>query len=307
MLDRVEFVKITPQGVQPLEAAERLTRHAAMVGVVLAYATPGPPQEVTVDWALFNDRITSVPSTIIDPVSRLPYDVPPAQPTLRWTNMFANYNYQVSTIEAIAAQAAMQWDLPLPSLLLCLAALLLYVFGRHLALHGTYRIAAIALMLATAAVLWPFGRTAFRNPFVAPYQLPEAEAIPILQGLLQNTYRAFDFRAEDDVYDKLAVSVTGDLITDIYVQSRKRLELETQGGARAKVQDVQLLNVMPIGQPSDHQRLTFKCGWRVAGSVGHWGHTHWRRNQYEALITIQPIDQSWKIVALDLIDERRLP
>jgi hypothetical protein len=221
--------------------------------------------------------------------------------------MFANYNYQVSTIEAIAAHAAPRLDVPLLSLLLCLAALLLYVFGRRLAFKGIYRMAAITLILITAVALWPFGRTALRNPFAAPYRLPEAEAIPILQGLLQNTYRAFDFRAEDDVYDKLAVSVTGDLITDIYVQSRKRLELEPQGGARAKVQDVQLMQVTPIGRPGNHQRLTFQCAWRVAGSVEHWGHTHGRRNQYEALITIQPIDRSWKIVALDLLDERRLP
>jgi hypothetical protein len=307
ILDRVEFVRATPQGIQPLVAAERLTFHTALVGVILAYITPGLPREVTVDWTFFNDQITSVPSTIIDPVGQLPYDVTPAQPTLRWTNLLANYNYQATSIEAIAAQAAEQLDIPVLSILVGLAAILLFGVGRYLGLIGVYRIATVAVILVIAVAVWPFGRLSVRHPLAAPYTLPEVEAILILQGLLQNTYRAFDFRAENDIYDKLAVSVTGDLITDIYLQNRKRLEMAEQGGARARVEDVQLLDATQSGSPGQRQRLTFKCTWRITGTVNHWGHTHQRRNQYEAMITIQPIEQTWKMVALDLLDERRLP
>ena len=307
LLDRVEFVRVTPQGIQSLDAAERLTFQTALVGVILAYVTPGPPQEVTVDWTHFDDQITSIPSTIIDPVSQLPYDVTPAQPTLRWTNMLDDYNYQVATIDAIAAQAAKQLEIPLASVLLCLAAALIAGFGGYLALNGVYRITAVVLIFVVAVGVAPFGRIAVRNPFAAPYQLPEIESLLIIQGLLQNTYRAFDFRAENDVYDKLAVSAAGDLITDIYLQSRKRLVMEEQGGARAKVQDVQLLDAVQVGPPGRRQRLTFQCAWRITGTVNHWGHTHQRRNQYDAMITIQPIEQTWKIVALDVIEERRLP
>ena len=307
LLDRVEFVRVTPQGIQTLDTAERLTFHTALVGVILAYVTPGPPQEVTVDWTHFDDQITSIPSTVIDPVSQLPYDVTPAQPTLRWTNMLDEYNYQVATIDAIAAQAANRLEIPLASVLLCLAAALLAGFGGFLALNGVYRITTVVLIFVVAVGVGSFGRIAVRNPFAAPYQLPEVEALLILQGLLQNTYRAFDFRAENDVYDKLAVSAAGDLITDIYLQSRQRLVMEEQGGARAKVQDVQLLDAVQVGPPGKRQRLTFQCAWRITGTVNHWGHTHQRRNRYDAMITIQPIEQNWKIVALDVIEERRLP
>ena len=307
MLERAEFVKLTPQGIEPRDGAEPLTLHTAIVGVILAYATPGPPREVSVDWTLFNDRITSVPSTIIDPVSQLPYDLTPDQPTLSWTNMLANYNYQVSAIDAITAKTTNQIDLPLPSLLLCLVSVVLYGLRRRDTLLGPFYVVILSLLLVAALVVWPFGRIAVHNPFVAPYQLAQAQAVSILHGLLQNIYRAFDFRAEADVYDKLAVSVTGDLITDIYLQSRKRLAVEAQGGAQAKVESVELLEVTPVGAPDAEQRLKFRCTWRIAGSVGHWGHTHWRRNQYEALITIQPIERTWKIVALNLLDEWRLP
>ena len=37
------------------------------------------------------------------------------------------------------------------------------------------------------------------------------EAQDVVSGLLKNVYRAFDFREEEDVYDKLATSVSGGL------------------------------------------------------------------------------------------------
>ncbi len=42
------------------------------------------------------------------------------------------------------------------------------------------------------------------------------------------------------------------------------------------------------------------------GSVGHWGHLHQRRNQYEAILTVKPVDGVWKITDLELLGEERL-
>ena len=307
LLDRAEFVRVTPQGIQSLDDTERLTLPTALVGVILAYITSGPPQEVTADWTYFNERIASIPATVIDPVSRLPYDVTEEQPTLRWINLLEDYNYQVATVDAIAADAGNRLELSVPGVLLCLAAALMAGFGGALRLGAVGRIVAVALLFALAVGVWPLGRVAVRNPLEPPYQFPEVEAIQVLQGLLQNTYRAFDFRAEDDVYDKLAVSASGDLITEIYLHNRRRLIMEEQGGSRAKVQDVQLLDAIQVGPPSRRQEFTFQCLWRITGTVNHWGHSHQRRNQYGALIAIRPIEESWKITALDVTEETRLP
>ena len=307
LLDRVEFVRVTPQGIQSLNASQTLTLPTALVGVILAYVTTGPPQEVTVDWTHFNEQITSIPATVIDPVSQLPYEVTPEQPTLRWANLLEEYNYQVATIDAIAARAANRLEIPALGILLCLAAALIAGFGSRLGLGGVSRIVAVVLLFALAIGVRSHGRVTVDNPFEPAYQLPEAEAIQILQGLLKNTYRAFDFRAEEDIYDKLAVSSSGDLITEIYLQNRRRLVMEEQGGAHAKVQDVQLLDAIQVGPPARGQEFTFQCLWRITGTVNHWGHSHQRRNQYEALIAIQPVEESWKITALDVTEERRLP
>jgi len=42
------------------------------------------------------------------------------------------------------------------------------------------------------------------------------------------------------------------------------------------------------------------------GSVGHWGHIHTRKNQYHAIIIVEPVDGAWKIVGLELLDEKRI-
>ena len=79
------------------------------------------------------------------------------------------------------------------------------------------------------------------------------------------------------MYDKLAVSVSGDLITDIYLQNQRRLLMQEQGGARAKVQDVQLLDAVQVGPQTRRGEFIFQCLWRITGTVNHWGHSHQRR------------------------------
>jgi len=49
-----------------------------------------------------------------------------------------------------------------------------------------------------------------------------------------------------------------------------------------------------------------RCTWNVAGSVGHWGHIHRRRNRYEAELLVEPVDGAWKITGLELLAEERL-
>jgi hypothetical protein len=44
----------------------------------------------------------------------------------------------------------------------------------------------------------------------------------------------------------------------------------------------------------------------VNGSVSHFGHTHYRRNQYHALVKFVTEIGSWKIKGIELIDEERL-
>jgi len=132
----------------------------------------------------------------------------------------------------------------------------------------------------------------------------DAQAEAVVYGLLRNVYRAFDFREEGRIYDALEQSAAGHLLTDIYLETQRSLELANQGGARAKVKEVEILkgdySSVPGGGFVSH--LT----WQVMGSVGHWGHIHQRTNQYEARITVEVVDGRWKITGLELLEEIRV-
>ena len=121
---------------------------------------------------------------------------------------------------------------------------------------------------------------------------------------LNDALRAFDFRGEEAIYDVLARSTAGDLLTDVYLEAQRGLELANQGGARVKVKEVDVQESSLVG--SDGSALTVESRWTVVGSVGHWGHVHQRRNGYHAVLEISPIDGSWKLTGLEILQEERL-
>jgi hypothetical protein len=127
----------------------------------------------------------------------------------------------------------------------------------------------------------------------------------VLDGLLENVYRAFDYRGEDAIYDSLENTVSGDLLTQIYLETRRSLELENQGGARAKVQEVEVLEASYRPLPSG-TGFSSEARWNVTGSVGHWGHIHRRINQYRATVTVESIDDAWRITGLEVLEEERI-
>ena len=82
-----------------------------------------------------------------------------------------------------------------------------------------------------------------------------------------------------------------------------RQRFANQGGARAKVKQVELLETK--AEPFE-SGFKSHCVWNVTGSVGHWGHIHTRKNQYEANISVKPVDGDWKITGLELLEEKRI-
>jgi hypothetical protein len=126
----------------------------------------------------------------------------------------------------------------------------------------------------------------------------------LVGDLLHNVYRAFDYRGEEVIYDVLEKSVSGELLTDIYLETQKGLELVNQGGARVKVKTTDVNNAELVAR--DGNRLTIASDWTVSGSVGHWGHIHQRNNAYRANIEISEIDGIWKLTGLEILEEQRL-
>jgi hypothetical protein len=199
--------------------------------------------------------------------------------------------------------------LPLASLLcaLLLVPALVWLWRRRG--RGESQAAAVTtclILLVAAVLLYPHGRMEVKRPTAMLRDLDPQQASAILNSLLQNVYRAFDFRDESDVYDKLAISVQGDLLTDIYLQNRKSFAVQKAGGAQARVNEVEVLSATARPAADTSGAFVLDATWTAQGSVGHWGHVHTRKNYYDAAVTVAVVDGAWKITALELLEERRV-
>lgn len=308
VLDRANYVKVGLTGIQVLEVPERLEISTAIVGLVLAHITADIPQEVKVEWELFTDQIQRVPATSIDPAGPLPAMITPDNPVHTWTNRLKNY--RAPTVEHVAVDKRLTTiELPIGSAL-CLLALVPVAWQiltrRKTARSTRAPITALVFLVGGALTLYPFARVTIAKPASLAPGLSEDDAKEILQSLLKNIYRAFDFREEEDVYDKLALTVDGDLLSDIYLKSRKSLEVEKAGGAQARVKEIEILEAKMESRTNDALSYTIKGKWTALGTVGHWGHVHVRKNSYSALVTIAGVEGSWKIAGMEILDEARI-
>jgi hypothetical protein len=297
LLDRVHFLRRSLRNSTVIDPPEELSVYSAQLGIIYLIPRTELPKEAAITWDLFSDKIQTIPGAATDEAGPLRYYLRPDDNVLRWENFLQNPT--VPTLIDIDTPPG--W---LPRILgvagwfgLTLLAFLLFRIGRHYfrmrQLAGRDILLGAALAAASGLMLFA-GFTATMNA---------ATSQRILNALLYNVYRSFDFRQEEAVYDMLARSVSGDLLETIYLETRNALVLESQGGARAKVNEVEVLetDTGPSG-PGFRTRGT----WIVAGSVGHWGHIHQRRNQYQADFTVSPVDGNWKITEMELLSEERL-
>jgi hypothetical protein len=307
ILDRTSFVKYTMTRTFFIDQPERMPLNTAMMGVIVTYLTKEIPQQVTVDWDLFSEKIQKVPTNAVDPAGPFPSYVTPEDNLFTWTNYLKTY--QMPTVAEVTVDDALSHvKLPRASIL-CLVLMLpvgLYIRKQHRN-SGKIRLVLgmIVVLIAGSILLYPIMKVSVARPTILAPQMSEEKAVAVLESLLKNVYRSFDFRLEEDVYDRLATSVSGDLLSDIYLQNRRSLVVIQAGGAQAKVEEVKIQDVEISPLKDRPLGLLFHARWTALGTVGHWGHIHTRENQYDANITVEPVDAAWKITDLELLEEKR--
>ena len=308
ILDRTSFVKYTLTRTYFIDQPERMPISTAVIGVIITYLTDGLPQQVTNEWNLWSDRIRNIPADAIDPAGPLPSNLTPDSNVLVWTNYLKTYT--VPTVAAIHLdKARTTMHIPLVSLACWLAMAPLGIRIRNRRRNGGPiggHVAMAAVLVVGSLLLYPVLQIAVAKPAQLASRLSAQEAQTVLDSLLNNIYRSFDFREEEDVYDRLATSVSGDLLTDIYLQNRRSLVVTQAGGAQARVKEVEILSVTAEPSKVTPLGLIFDARWTAMGTVGHWGHIHTRKNQYHATIDVEPVDGTWKIVDLELLEEKRI-
>ena len=308
IIDQINYVTVGLQGIKIIEKPQRLDTNTAILGIIFTYLIDALPQKVHVDWELFNDQIQRVPTSATDPAGPLSSYVTPEHPRHEWTNFLKNY--QAPQVAAIVIDKSLaEMKIPVISLLLLLITTTVFWVGvkRQRSGFGThYHWLAILLLGTLVFIARPYGNMNMAQPVSMTDDLSTEQATKLMQSLLKNVYRAFDFREENSIYDKLAVSVEGDLLANIYLHNRQSFSVQQAGGAQAKVKKVEISSVQPTRIPGGELSYIMHTQWLASGLVGHWGHTHLRQNYYNADITIIAIDGQWKITGLDLIEEQRI-
>ncbi|MEH6593723.1 MAG: hypothetical protein V7746_25875, partial [Halioglobus sp.] len=222
----------------------------------------------------------------------------PDWPLLEWTN-FLKYPF-TPTLHAVKEPASRSQVLLAKIFPICvLLTLLTLAWLAYSFKHKHSRLLAASLssmMLAASVATAKLGQS--NNP-------EQASAEAIVGALLHNIYRSFDYREESDIYDVLATSVSGELLTDIFLETKRSLVLANQGGAEAKVKDLTLSSVEVLPGAEDGQ-FKVKANWTVNGSVGHWGHIHKRSNRYLAELALAIDDGQWKLQKMNVLQEERL-
>lgn len=302
-LDQVNFVTAGETGIVLRESPVPELLDEATLGIVFLSPITELPQELTVEWALFSPAIQQIATTITDPQRSEVQILMPEQAIARWENTLVDV--AVPNIEAIDVSATSR-KIPLASLVLILVALGLDRRGLT-PKHKQQRPLLTATRTVLPLAVWAYPIAAMPLTLPPPFQPQPSstQATLILEQLLGNIYQSFEFRTEEEIYDNLAISVEGEQLTDIYLENRRALEVENRGGARARVDQVDVTEISSIHSAPGKQLLV-QAEWRVGGSVSHFGHTHYRHNLYVAAVTLSYVDSVWKINRIDVIDEHRL-
>ena len=298
ILDRIHFLRRGLRMTRVVTPDEPIDGTNAIVGAIFVYPVDGLPREVQLDWDLFDERIQRVPGTATDEAGPMPYFLTNDDRQLHWVN-FLKGSALPGRLEVQSPKSHLSVPVVFSIGLILALGLWIVAWRRDSWVLGH---AAVALV----AVAWFVPTPTLEIPIPSEVRAPSGEeAAPTIHALLYNVYRALDFRDEEVVFDRLAQSLAGDVLERVYLEMRKGLRLENQGGARVRVREVDLLSVIPL-QAEGAGALQYRTQWNATGSVGHWGHTHMRTNQYEADLTLARIEAQWKIADVQILQEQRV-
>ncbi len=291
-LDRIHFLERTLRSSRVIDPPETLDLYAAIIGAIFVYPIPSFPERVSMDWDLWYERLDQVPVASVDAAGPLPSYLDRDWHVLEWQN-FLKIPVMPEMLAVEAPPSRLSRSLLVARWVLLPAGIAMIAWALIARSVRIVSGAVVVCMLLLAAFMGSSGAV-----------LSQDRASSVVSGLLHNIYRAFDFRTEDQIYDVLMRSVEGELLESIYLETRRGLELQSQGGARAKVKEVELLEIE--AEPAAAGAFEARVSWQVGGSVGHWGHVHQRRNRYRAELRIVPRDGAWKLEHMDVIEEERL-
>lgn len=302
---QVSVIKGLPGNTVPMKEGETLAVNQAMAGFIWEFATPPAPAEVVVTWNGWINERTTLPVKVFFGTQSESGEINSTIKTFRWRNL--------DRLPRPAPLASVpQWERPDP-LRFPLGGVVWLVGGLAFYVYLRAKDRRLPGGSMPFFAVWLLGAVLMSQLLVVPVHLGPsqpritevADAQRIVSPLLRNVYRAFDHRAEADVYDVLARSVEGDLLRRLYLETIQALTLEGREGTRVNITEFQVTVDKVLPNPAGEGFLA-DCNWMARGLVGHWGHSHSRLNIYNARLTLVPAKEEWKLTGLEVQEVRRL-
>lgn len=299
------IIKGKPGATLPFEAGTEIATSEAMIGFTWEFPTPPAPEELTVFWQGFEIDIQKLPIRVFFGSNSELLEVSPTLPKTIWTAQGRlPMPAPLTKVPELSAPPTLRF--PLATVLWLAAGCCFYGFIRirdHHLPGGSMPF--IATWILGAVLSWPLLNVNLTGSATIPTIQETSKAEAIVTPLLRNVYRAFDHRTESEIYDVLSLSIHGELLRKLYLETIQALTLDGREGTRVTIREfsADILNVTP--SPQDEGFIT-DVQWTALGSVGHWGHAHTRVNRYTAKVTVSPIQNAWKITQIDVTEARRL-
>lgn len=307
--DRIDFYGLNLKDFAQRAEPRDVSMASGRVGIILVYPCKGEPASVELTWTKFTSDIRKVETVVFTSGESGKYEFSrfKEENTYRWENPNRD---DAQDFGPVPAELPPRKNYPWISAILILGWTGLITVIPGLRSRKLMVIGSGMLSLVLAALLFFTPQAWLPLPWEKPPSISPSQQANVFQALLANVYRAFDYRDSEEVYDSLAESVAGDLLSDVYLEIRRGLEVQEQGGAVALVDDVEFLEV--ASQDNFRKKhveapgYVIQCRWNVSGTVEHWGHIHRRKNQYVGNFEVQPFEGDWRLVGLDLTHEERL-
>jgi hypothetical protein len=231
----------------------------------------------------------------------------PEDNTLRWSCPDDALPKPVATVPA-SIPPAPTITIPVLALISLALAVVNFLVLRHSKSPARWILPATFLVVAVLVI--PIKPLLLPHPFQQPAELPPDTATDVFRQLHAGMYRALDFGSEDRIYDALDATIDGPLLEELYLQLQESLRVREQGGAIARIKAITFTEATPIPRTESASTtpwpaFALRATWQVAGTVEHWGHVHERENQFEAVFSIKPINNNWKITRMDILGQQQ--
>lgn len=305
---RIDFYGLSLRDFAQQSEARRVSFASGRVGIILRYL---PADDLVTDlelnWDTFHSSIRRIRSVVI-PWSGDPSRFEFSRFKVEEDNVF-RWSAEESAVPELKERVARSLP-PKPTLRLPLASCVLLGCAVVVPLFTRWRWQSALVCLILAAVCWPFAGRDIVHPFEPSPELTSDRAQEIAEQLHSGTYQALNFGSERRIYESLDRFVDGELLEALYLQLRDGLQVREQGGAIARVESVEHLEGELVESPGDELEwpgFHFRSTWVVSGTVEHWGHVHERRNQFSAMLNVEPQDGDWKITKMQIDAQESLP